>query len=105
MIEKISQLTNQLKALPLYHTFASQVGVTGAVIAGAAVAIAPKFSATNFWKGCVKYDAEYIFYIGEMLRYCLDAPPGEYDKKHKIKGTLVNNVWIVKFLYKQLLII
>ena len=30
-------------ALPLYHTFASQVGVTGAVIAGGAVAVAPKF--------------------------------------------------------------
>merc|ERR1719443_1694660 len=29
-------------ALPLYHTFASQVGVTGAIIAGAAVAFAPK---------------------------------------------------------------
>merc|ERR1711935_1227052 len=75
-------------ALPLYHTFASQVGVTGAVIAGASVAIAPKFSATNFWKDCVKYDAEYIFYIGEMLRYCLDAPPSEWDKKHKIKAAL-----------------
>ena len=36
----------------------------------------------------MKYDAEYIFYIGEMLRYCLDAPPGEYDKKHKIKAAL-----------------
>ena len=36
-------------ALPLYHTFASQVGVTGAIIAGAAVAFAPKFSASKFW--------------------------------------------------------
>lgn len=72
-------------ALPLYHTFASQVGVTGAIIAGAAVAFAPKFSASKFWSDCIKYDAQYIHYIGEMMRYLVEAPPSDLDKAHRVK--------------------
>ena len=55
-------------ALPLSHTMASQVGVTGAVIAGASIAIAPRFSATKFWEDVVRYDATYVHYIGQGIK-------------------------------------
>ena len=28
----------------------------------------------------IKYDAQYIHYIGEMMRYLVEAPPTDLDK-------------------------
>ena len=75
----------QYTALPLYHSMGAILGISGAVHSGTTLAIAPKFSATNFWKECYLCNAKYIQYIGEMMRYVLETPPGEYDKKHNVK--------------------
>ena len=57
-------------------------------MAGATLEIAPKFSASRFWQECYECNAKYISYIGEMMRYVVDMPPGEYDKKHNVKERL-----------------
>lgn len=42
--------------LPLYHTAGGMVGVGNVLIAGVTMAIRKKFSASNFWSDCIKYD-------------------------------------------------
>ena len=42
-------------SLPLYHLAGGTVGVCQSVIFGNTMAIRNKFSASNFWKDCVKY--------------------------------------------------
>lgn len=41
--------------LPLYHSAGGIVGAGMAVINGSTVVIRRKFSASNYWKDCVKY--------------------------------------------------
>ena len=46
--------------LPLYHSSGGQVGTSSALFFGATTVIKKKFSASNFWKDCVKYDITVI---------------------------------------------
>ena len=43
-------------SLPLYHGSGSMVGVSLVFMYGTQVALRTKFSASNFWKDCIKYD-------------------------------------------------
>lgn len=43
-------------SLPLYHTSAGIIGVGQVVLQGCSCAIRQRFSASNFWKDCVKYE-------------------------------------------------
>lgn len=43
-------------------------------VAGATVAIRNKFSASQFWDDCRKYDVTIIQYIGEIMRYLCNTP-------------------------------
>lgn len=42
-------------SLPLYHTAGGILGTGQALLCGATIAIRKKFSASNFWKDCVRY--------------------------------------------------
>ncbi len=42
--------------LPLYHASGGQLGCAFALFNGTTTVIKKKFSASNFWKDCVKYD-------------------------------------------------
>lgn len=72
-------------ALPLYHTAGCMVGVGNALIHGCTVALRKKFSATNFWKDCIKYNATCAQYIGELCRYLLNSPTRPEDNQHKLR--------------------
>lgn len=72
-------------ALPLYHTAGGIVGVGNAIIHGCTVALRVKFSATNFWKDCIKYKATCAQYIGELCRYLLNMPVRAEDTAHSIR--------------------
>jgi acyl-CoA synthetase (AMP-forming)/AMP-acid ligase II len=43
--------------LPLYHTSTGILGASQTLICGSTMALREKFSATNFWKDCIKYEA------------------------------------------------
>lgn len=43
--------------LPLYHTNGGIIGVGQMILGGSTLAIRRKFSASNFWKDCIKFDA------------------------------------------------
>ncbi|KAI2803774.1 hypothetical protein BLOT_007910 [Blomia tropicalis] len=72
-------------SLPLYHLAGGTVGVCQSLIFGNTMAIRNKFSASNFWKDCVKYKCTVGQYIGEICRYLLTQPESPYDKMHSVR--------------------
>lgn len=49
--------------LPLYHTAGGMVGVGQMLLRGATVTLKKKFSASNFWPDCIKYNCTVSLYI------------------------------------------
>ena len=71
-------------SLPLFHSNAIQLGWASAIKGGAAVAIARKFSVTNFWNDVRRFGATSFNYIGEICRYLYNKPPTPEDRKHNV---------------------
>jgi len=46
----------QYTPLPLYHTTAGMLGLGSALFNGTSIVLRKKFSASQFWKDCLKYD-------------------------------------------------
>jgi len=72
-------------SMPLYHTSAGIIGVGQVLLTGCSGAIRQKFSASNFWKDCVKYDCTASQYIGEICRYLLAQPKCPEETTHKMR--------------------
>ncbi|XP_060764358.1 long-chain fatty acid transport protein 6 [Neoarius graeffei] len=83
--------------LPLYHSAASLVGIGGTIELGATCVLKKKFSASQFWNDCRKYNVTIFQYIGELCRYLCNQPKAENDKNHKVKmgvgNGLLQDVW------------
>ena len=79
-------------ALPLYHSNALTVGFGSCLSSGATLALRRKFSASQFWQDCIKYEATAAIYIGELLRYLLAQPVRESDKAHHVTRVLGNGL-------------
>ncbi|CAB3410048.1 unnamed protein product [Caenorhabditis bovis] len=77
-------------SMPIYHTAAGILGVGQAILGGSSCVIRKKFSASNFWKDCVKYDCTVSQYIGEICRYLLAQPIVEEESRHRMR-LLVGN--------------
>ncbi|XP_062473444.1 long-chain fatty acid transport protein 6 isoform X4 [Pezoporus occidentalis] len=60
--------------LPLYHSAASLLGIGGCIELGATCVLKKKFSASQFWSDCKKYNVTIIQYIGELCRYLCSQP-------------------------------
>ncbi|XP_064164845.1 long-chain fatty acid transport protein 6 [Anguilla rostrata] len=70
--------------LPLYHSAASLIGIGGTIELGATCVLKKKFSASQFWVDCKKYDVTIFQYIGELCRYLCNQPQVEGEKEHKV---------------------
>lgn len=83
--------------LPIYHANGGVVGIGSAVLCGATVVLKKKFSASNFWKDCIKHNCTLFFYIGEVCRFLVNQPASPLDRQHKIRLALGNgmraNIW------------
>lgn len=55
-------------------------------------ALRKKFSASNFWSDCIKYDCTVAQYIGEVCRFLLLTPPKPEDTQHKVKFMFGNGL-------------
>jgi solute carrier family 27 fatty acid transporter 1/4 len=55
-------------SLPLYHSAGGLVGVGQALLGGLTVVLRNKFSASNFWTECARYNCTVAQYIGETCR-------------------------------------
>ncbi|KAK6194722.1 hypothetical protein SNE40_000300 [Patella caerulea] len=71
--------------LPLYHTAGGILGIGQAILGGTTVVIRRKFSASQFWTDCIKYNCTMAQYIGEICRYLLAQPPRATDNQHKVR--------------------
>uniref|UniRef100_A0A8C6BHD5 long-chain-fatty-acid--CoA ligase n=1 Tax=Monodon monoceros TaxID=40151 RepID=A0A8C6BHD5_MONMO len=59
---------------------------------GATVVLRSKFSASQFWDDCRKYNITVIQYIGELLRYLCNSPQKPNDRDHKVRMALGNGL-------------
>ncbi|XP_050545912.1 long-chain fatty acid transport protein 4-like isoform X2 [Daktulosphaira vitifoliae] len=78
--------------LPLYHTAGGILGVGSVLLGGSTCVIKSKFSASNYWKDCIKYKCTIAQYIGEMCRYCLSVPTSEFDTSHQVRMIIGNGL-------------
>ncbi|KAF7656350.1 hypothetical protein LDENG_00042720 [Lucifuga dentata] len=89
--------------LPLYHSAAFQMGVCGAIENGITIVLKRKFSASQFWNDCRKYNVTVIQYIGEVMRYLCNTPKRDNDRDHKVRVAIGNGIradtW-AKFLHR-----
>ncbi|KAJ9602777.1 hypothetical protein H2200_012557 [Cladophialophora chaetospira] len=61
--------------LPMFHGTASFAALPGALASSGTVILARRFSRREFWADIRRSNANAILYIGEMLRYLVQAPP------------------------------
>ncbi|XP_078145665.1 long-chain fatty acid transport protein 6 [Centroberyx gerrardi] len=78
--------------LPLYHSAGSMIGIGGTIELGATCILKKKFSASQFWNDCRKYDVTVFQYIGELCRYLCNQPKTEVDKVHKVRMGVGNGL-------------
>jgi fatty-acyl-CoA synthase len=71
--------------LPMYHTNGGVLATGGPLLAGGSVVIRERFSSREFWNDAVRWNCTLFFYIGELCRYLVTAPPSEAEKRHKIR--------------------
>ncbi|KAM4748593.1 long-chain fatty acid transport protein 2 [Rhinophrynus dorsalis] len=79
-------------ALPLYHSSAMMIGVHGCINKGATLVLRQKFSASQFWNDCRKYNVTVIQYIGEVLRYLCNVPKSDDDASHNVRMAIGNGL-------------
>ncbi|NXN71612.1 S27A6 protein, partial [Himantopus himantopus] len=78
--------------LPLYHISASLLGISGCIELGATCVLKKKFSASQFWNDCRKYNVTVFLYIGELCRYLCNQPSKEEDRVHKVRVAVGNGI-------------
>ncbi|XP_037613187.1 very long-chain acyl-CoA synthetase-like [Sebastes umbrosus] len=78
--------------LPLYHSSAFLMGLCGAIEKGITIALRRKFSASNFWNDCRKYNVTVIQYLGEIMRYLCNTPKRDNDRDHKVRLAIGNGM-------------
>lgn len=78
--------------LPLYHSAGGVCAVGTTLTVGGSVIVKRKFSASQFWSDCAKYDATLIQYIGELCRYLLNSEEKPGENKHKVRMAVGNGL-------------
>ncbi|XP_042352427.1 hsFATP2a_ACSVL_like domain-containing protein [Plectropomus leopardus] len=78
--------------LPLYHSAGFLIGMAGSIERGNTIVLKRKFSASQFWDDCRKYNVTVVQYIGETMRYLCNSPKKDNEKNHKVKVAIGNGV-------------
>jgi len=71
--------------LPLYHSVGGMISLSGCMNHGITMVMRDKFSASAYWKDCVKFNVTVAQYIGEICRYLLNSPTCEQEVQHKVR--------------------
>lgn len=83
--------------MPLYHG-TGVISITTLLLSGVGVAIVPRFSVSSFWPDIYDSGATFFTYVGETVRYLLNAPPHHLERKHNLRGAYGNglrpDVWL-----------
>uniref|UniRef100_A0A8C1HZP2 long-chain-fatty-acid--CoA ligase n=1 Tax=Cyprinus carpio carpio TaxID=630221 RepID=A0A8C1HZP2_CYPCA len=59
---------------------------------GATVVLKSKFSSSQFWDDCRKYNVTVIQYIGETMRYLCNTPKRVSDQVHNVRMAIGNGI-------------
>lgn len=78
--------------LPLYHSSGFGLGFGGSVERGATIVLRSKFSSSQFWDDCRKYNVTVIQYIGETMRYLCNMPKCVSDQVHNVRMAIGNGI-------------
>ncbi|NXL19456.1 S27A2 synthetase, partial [Setophaga kirtlandii] len=78
--------------LPLYHSAGLLVGLGGCLDVGATCVLRSKFSASQFWPDCRRYNVSVIQYVGELMRYLCNTPKSADDREHGVRMALGNGM-------------
>uniref|UniRef100_A0AC34RSE6 AMP-dependent synthetase/ligase domain-containing protein n=1 Tax=Panagrolaimus sp. JU765 TaxID=591449 RepID=A0AC34RSE6_9BILA len=70
--------------MPMCYFTAGIFGVGQMFACGATIVIRKKFSASNFWKDCVKYQCTASQYNGKIVRYLLAQKSCPEERMHKV---------------------
>ena len=83
--------------LPMCHSAGGVAAIGAALVGGASVVVAEKFSASRFWDDIARWDCTLFQYIGELCRYLLAAPPHAKERAHGLRiccgNGLSGEVW------------
>lgn len=72
-------------SMPLFHSNSVMAGWGPALTTGAAVALAPRFSASAFLTDVRRYGATYANYVGKPLAYILTTPAAPDDADNPLR--------------------
>jgi fatty-acyl-CoA synthase len=72
-------------SMPLFHSNAVMAGWGPALVSGATVALAERFSATGFLSDVRRYGATYANYVGKPLAYVLATPEQPDDADNALR--------------------
>ena len=78
--------------LPLFHSNAFLVATGSVLWNGATLALARKFSATQFWDDVRQSGATVFNYIGEICRYLMSQPERADDREHQVRAIIGNGM-------------
>jgi fatty-acyl-CoA synthase len=78
--------------LPLYHSVGGIVAVGALLVAGGAVVIRPRFSASDFWRDVRDERCTLFQYIGELCRYLVNAPRQALESEHSLRMACGNGL-------------
>ncbi|MFN8109166.1 MAG: AMP-binding protein [Thermoleophilia bacterium] len=70
--------------LPQFHSNPQVLCAYPALLAGARVAVAERFSGTRFWQQAIDAEATTFNGIGAMLYFLWNQPPSELDRAHRV---------------------
>lgn len=71
--------------LPMYHSIGGVQAPCAVLVAGGAVVVRERFSATQFWNDVRRWDCTLFQYIGELCRYLLHTAPSVSESDHRIR--------------------
>lgn len=75
-------------ALPLFHGNAQVLSTIPALLSGARMVLAERFSAGGFWDDVRRHGCTEFNYIGTILSVLLKAEPGTADRDHPVRVML-----------------
>ena len=71
--------------LPLFHGNALLGSTMGSLMGGAAIALAPRFSVTNFWRHIRASGATVFNGVGAVTNFLWQLPPSPQDRDHRVR--------------------
>ncbi|KAM6187518.1 long-chain fatty acid transport protein 6-like [Sarcoramphus papa] len=83
-------VSSHLKAVTNTRNTAMYIFTSGST--GATCVLKKRFSASQFWNDCRKYNVTVFLYRGELCRYLCNQPSKEEDRVHKVRIALGNGI-------------